>query len=94
MTEVVIWLLAFVVILFLSYRRWDVSVSKGLDRLLPAAMKTHGDNRLAWCLALAILAATTLVRPVDVLLMAIIIGLLVLICRKLACWAMDKVDSR
>jgi hypothetical protein len=93
MTQVVIWLIAFVVIFLLSYRRWEVSVSRGLDRMMPAAMKTHGDNRLAWCLALAILGATTLVRPVDILLMAIIIGLLVLIGRKLACWAMGKAKS-
>ncbi|MFY0991531.1 hypothetical protein [Halomonas sp. C05BenzN] len=92
MTIFLIWLIAFVAILFLCYHRWDTSVSPGLDKVLPAVMKTHGDNRLVWSLALAVLGATTLVRPVDMLLTVIVIALLVLVGRKLAGWAMNKVD--
>ncbi|MDI5933923.1 hypothetical protein [Halomonas kalidii] len=92
MTIAMIWLIAFAAILFLCFSRWESSVSPGLDRLLPAVMKTHGDNRLVWSLALAVLGATTLVRPVDMLLTAIVIALLVLVGRKLAGWAMNKVD--
>ncbi|MBS9404453.1 hypothetical protein KG088_12505 [Halomonas sp. TRM85114] len=92
MTQAVIWLIAFAVIFYLCYTRWDVSVSRGLDKMLPSVMETHGDNRLVWSLALAIIGATTVVRPVDILLMAILIGLAALIGIKLVGWVKNKAD--
>jgi hypothetical protein len=92
MTEIVIWLIAFALILFFSLKRWEVSVSPGLDKVLPRLIKSDDDNRWVWSLALAILGATTLVRPVDMLLTVILIGILAWIGKKLACWAMDRVD--
>jgi|AntRauTorcE11898_2_1112593.scaffolds.fasta_scaffold12248_2 hypothetical protein len=92
MIQVVIWLIAFAVIFYLSYARWGTSVSPGLDKLLPSAMKSHGNNRLAWSLALAVLGATTVVRPVDILLIAILIGLAALIGVKLTGWAKTKAN--
>ncbi|MFO7648911.1 hypothetical protein [Halomonas sp. 3H] len=91
MTQLVIWLIAFAVILVLSLKRWE-SVSPSLDKVLPEAMKSHGDNAIVWSLALAILGATTLVRPVDILLTVIVIAVLGLVGAKLAGWAMNKVD--
>jgi hypothetical protein len=92
MTEVVVWLIAFAVILWLSMSRWERSLSPGLDKLMPRVLEPRGENRLVWSLSLAVLGATTLVRPVDILLIAIIIGLVVLVARKLGCWAMNKVQ--
>lgn len=91
MTQVVIWLIAFAAILAVSLKRWDL-VSPNLDRILPEVLKTRGDNGLVWGLALAVLGATVLVRPVDVLLTVILIGVLGLVGVKLATWLMNKVD--
>ncbi|NAW35268.1 hypothetical protein [Halomonas alimentaria] len=91
MAQVVIWLIAFAAILFLSLKRWP-SLSASLDCLLPQAMKTGGNNSVVWSLALAVIGATTLVRPVDVLMTAIVVGILVLVAVKLGGWAMSKVD--
>jgi len=41
--------------------------------------------------ALAVLGATTLIRPVDVLLVAILLAVIALVVMKLANWASSKV---
>jgi len=92
MTETVIWLIAFVFILFLSFTRWEVSVSAALDKVVPRVLKHDDDNRVVWSLALAILGATALVNPVDMLLMAILIGILGVLAGKLTGWAMSKAN--
>lgn len=92
MTQVVLWLIAFVAILFLTFKRWE-SVSPALDRALPALLKSHGDNRTLWGLTLAILGATVLVRPVDILLTVVLAVIIGLIGWKLAGWAMNKADT-
>lgn len=91
MTVTVIWLLAFAVILFLCLNRWEASVSGTLDRLLPAILRSE-DDRWIWCPAIAILVATTIVRPVEVVLTLILIGLIAVVGGKLLGWAMSKVD--
>ncbi len=91
MTQVVIWLIAFVAIFLLTFKRWD-SVSPSLDRALPELLKSRGDNRTLWGLSLAVLGATVLVRPVDILLTVILAALIGLIGWKIAGWAMNKVD--
>ncbi|EWH01758.1 hypothetical protein [Halomonas sp. BC04] len=92
MTEIVIWLIAFALILFFSIKQWDASVSAGLDKVLPRIIKSGDDNRWVWSVALAILGATTLVRPVDMLLTVIVIAILALIARKVVCWAMSRAN--
>ncbi|KPQ21437.1 MULTISPECIES: hypothetical protein [unclassified Halomonas] len=89
MTLLLIWLIAFVLIGYFVNQRWQ-TVSAGLDKMLPAALKTHGDNRWLWVSALAVLGATTLVRPVDVLLVAILLGIIGLVVFKLINWASSK----
>ncbi|MBB3191525.1 hypothetical protein [Halomonas cerina] len=91
MTSILIWLIGFAVILFLCLHRWEATVSKALDKLLPAVLRSE-DDRWVWCPAIAVLVATYLVRPVDMLMSVIIIGLVALIGCKLAGWAMNKVD--
>ncbi|MYL22580.1 hypothetical protein GLV89_02030 [Halomonas alkaliantarctica] len=90
MTIFIIWVIAFALILFFANKRWDSGVSRGLDKMLPDVLKTHGDNRHVWVVALAILGATTLVRPVDVLLVVILLTLIGLVVAKLASFAADK----
>ncbi|CAH1041572.1 hypothetical protein [Halomonas sp. TD01] len=91
MTIFLIWVIAFVLIAYFANKRWDSSVSQGLDKMLPEVLKTHGENRYLWVVALAVLGATTLVRPVDILLVVILLTIIGLIIAKLANWASNKV---
>ncbi|PMR75482.1 hypothetical protein [Billgrantia endophytica] len=90
MIEIVIWLIAFALILFYCIKYWESSVSTGLSKVIPSILKSDDENRWVWGLALAVLGATTLVRPVDMLLTAIVIAIVVLVGKKIACWAMDR----
>ncbi|MBE0464472.1 MAG: hypothetical protein ACTIDY_12440 [Halomonadaceae bacterium] len=87
MTTFLIWLIAFGVIAYFVNQKWHSGVSCGLDRMLPSVMKSHGSNRYLWVGTLAVLGATTLVRPVEVLLVAILLVIIGLVVMKLAEWA-------
>lgn len=91
MTVTVIWLIAFAVILLLCLNRWEASVSGALDTLLPAVLRSE-DDRWIWCPAIAVLVATAIVRPVDLLFTLILIAVIAVVGGKLACWAMRKAD--
>ncbi|MCC5901078.1 MAG: hypothetical protein JJT87_03970 [Halomonas sp.] len=91
MTVFLLWIIAFVLIGYFANKRWESGVSQGLDKMLPDVLKTHGENRYVWIGALAILGATTLVRPVDILLVVILLAIIGLIVMKLANWASNKV---
>ncbi|MGQ4877578.1 hypothetical protein ACOJCM_03270 [Billgrantia sp. LNSP4103-1] len=90
MTEIVIWLIAFALILYFCIQLWETSVSAGLNKVVPRVIKSGDDNRWVWALALAVLGATTLVRPIDMLMTLIVIAVLGLIAKKLAEWAMGR----
>lgn len=92
MTIFFIWLIAFVLIAYFANQRWNSGVSQGLDKLLPSVLKTHGDNRYLWVISLAVLGATTLVRPVDILLVAILLALFGFLTMKLVNWAGSKTN--
>ncbi|PRY66477.1 hypothetical protein B0H98_101468 [Vreelandella songnenensis] len=87
MTIFLIWLIAFVLIAYFADQRWNRGVSRGLDRLLPNVLKSNGENRYLWVAALAVLGATALVRPVEILLVLILLALIGLVVMKLADWA-------
>lgn len=91
MTIFLIWVIAFVLIAYFANKRWDSGVSQGLDKVLPGVLKSNGDNRYLWVAALAVLGATTLIRPVDVLLVTILLAIIGLIIMKLANWASSNV---
>ncbi|SEM50100.1 hypothetical protein [Halomonas caseinilytica] len=91
MLVTLIWVIAFAVILMLCLKRWEASVSGVLDKLLPDILRSE-DDRWVWCPAIAVLGATAIVSPVDMLLTLLIIALLALVGGKLVCWAMKKVD--
>lgn len=90
MTVFVLWVITFVLIAYFANKRWDSGVSDGLDKVLPSVLKTKGENRYLWVGALAILGATTLVRPVDILLVVVLLSIIGLIIMKLASWASRK----
>lgn len=86
----VIWLVAFAVTLALLIKSWDSSVDAAMDCLLPRLLRSDGD-RWIWCPAIAVLVATTIVAPIDMLMTLLVIGLLLLIGIKLGGWVMSKV---
>jgi hypothetical protein len=92
MTEIVIWLIAFAIILFFSIKLWEATVSAALNKVVPRVIKSDDGNRWVWSVALAVLGATTLVRPIDMLLTLIVIALLGFIGWKLVCWAMGRAN--
>lgn len=92
MTIFVIWVIAFFLILYFANKRWDSGVSRGLDKVLPEVLKTHGENRMLWVGALAVMGATTLVRPVDILLVVILLAIIGLIVAKIARLAAGKAE--
>ena len=87
MTIFLIWLIAFGLIAYFVDQRWSRGVSQGLDRCLPNVLKSHGENRYLWVATLAVLGATTLVFPVEMLLVVILLVLIGLLVVKLANWA-------
>ena len=87
MTIFFIWLIAFVLIAYFANQKWSNGLSQGLRPSLPGVMKSHGDNRYLWVTTLAVLGATTLVRPVDILLVTILLALVGWVIVKLAGWA-------
>ncbi|MEA2118171.1 hypothetical protein [Halovibrio sp. HP20-50] len=92
MTILIIWLIAFCLIAYFVHQRWDRGVSQGLDKILPGFLKSHGENRYLWVLTLAVLGATTLVKPVDILLVAILLGLIGWGVTALVNWAGSKAN--
>ncbi|WP_404377142.1 hypothetical protein [Vreelandella aquamarina] len=91
MTIFFIWVIAFVLIAYFANKRWEHGFSQGLDKVLPSVMKTHGENRYLWVVALAVLGATTLIRPVDVLLVTILLAVIALVVVKVASCASSKI---
>ncbi|MCC5883446.1 MAG: hypothetical protein JJU25_12500 [Halomonas sp.] len=92
MTEIVIWLIAFALILFFCIKTWETAVSAGLNKVVPRVLKSDDENRWVWGVALAVLGATALVRPIDMLLTLIIIAILAFVVKKLADWAMGRTN--
>ncbi|WP_447555741.1 hypothetical protein [Vreelandella sp. EE22] len=87
MTILFLWIIAFVLIAYFANQHWERGVSQGLDKFLPGVLKSHGDNRYLWVGALAVLGATALVNPVEIILVAILLALIALVVIKLADWA-------
>ncbi|SHM38983.1 hypothetical protein [Vreelandella subglaciescola] len=92
MTIFVIWVIAFAVIFYLANKRWNDGVSQGVDKMLTAMLKSHGKNRYIWVAAIAVLGATALVRPVDVLLVVILLAIIALVVAKVASVVTNKVS--
>lgn len=92
MTIFVIWVIAFAVIFYLANKRWNDGVSQGVDKMLTAMLKSHGKNRYIWVAAIAVLGATALVRPVDVLLVVILLAIIALVVAKVASIVSKKVS--
>ena len=60
--------------------------------MVPRVIKNSDENRWVWSLALAVLGATALVRPIDFLLTVILLVIIGLIAWKVTSWAMSNVN--
>ncbi|MFC3391846.1 hypothetical protein [Aidingimonas halophila] len=91
MTVTLIWLLAFAVFLYSCLRSWDGSLGRFFENKLPRQLLSGRDDRWIWSPALAVLGATFIVRPVEMLMTLIVLGLLFLLGKRVICLAMNKV---
>ncbi|GGY05322.1 hypothetical protein GCM10007160_36110 [Litchfieldella qijiaojingensis] len=88
MTVTLIWLIAFAVILYLTLKGWNGALGTFFERKMPELLKSKGDERWIWCPAIAVLGATYIVRPVDMLMTLIVVGLVVWLGKKILGWAL------
>nr|WP_297460188.1 hypothetical protein [uncultured Halomonas sp.] len=94
MTVTLIWLIVFAVILFFTLKSWEGALGRFFDRKIPAALRSHDDDRWVWCVAMAVLGATLIVNPVSMLLTLLILALIVWVAKKLVGWGMSKAKTR
>lgn len=83
MTETLIWLIAFAVILVLTVKSWDGALGRFFATRVPRPLQSTRDDRWIWCPAIAVLGATAIVRPVDMLLTLLLLALLIWGIKKL-----------
>ncbi|WP_458527113.1 hypothetical protein [Onishia taeanensis] len=91
MTVTLIWLIAFAVILLLTVKSWGGALGSFFERKMPPLLTSGGDDRWVWCPAIAVLGATTVVRPVDMVFTVLLLLLLVWLGKSLVSWVMDRV---
>lgn len=90
MLVTLIWLIAFGVILLLTLKSWDGALGDAFASKMPAVLTSDGDDRWVWCPAIAVLGATMLVRPIDMLFTLLVLALVGWLGKTLVCWAMSK----
>ncbi|KFF49243.1 hypothetical protein GY26_09385 [Gammaproteobacteria bacterium MFB021] len=91
MTVFIVWLVAFAVLLFLALKAWEGALGGAAERWLPAQLRGDpAQDRWMVSVALAILGATFIVKPISMLLTLILLALLVWVGKRLACWALRK----
>lgn len=93
MIVTVIWLIAFAVFLYLTWKSWDDSLGRFIERNAPASFKGSKDDRWIWCVGLAVLGATFIVEPVSMLMTLLLMALIVWVVVKLARWGLSKTKS-
>ncbi|EPC02536.1 hypothetical protein L861_09335 [Litchfieldella anticariensis FP35 = DSM 16096] len=82
MIVTLIWLIAFAVILYMTLKGWNGPLGSFFERHLPGPLKSKSDERWIWCPALAVLGATAIVHPVDMLLTLIVLAVIGWVIKK------------
>ncbi|WP_110655688.1 hypothetical protein [Salinicola halimionae] len=91
MTVFVVWLIAFVVLLFLALKAWDGALGAMVTRWLPSQLRGDpAQDRWVMAAALAVLGATFIINPVSMLLTLILLALGLWVGKRLACWGMRR----
>ncbi|MGC3873998.1 hypothetical protein ACPF7Z_12090 [Halomonas sp. GXIMD04776] len=90
MTVTLIWLIVFALILTLTLRGWDGGLGNFFERKMPAAFKSSRDDRWIWGIALAVLGATFVVKPISMLMTLLLLALIVWGITKLVRWGLAK----
>ncbi|WP_148254385.1 hypothetical protein [Aidingimonas lacisalsi] len=91
MTVTLIWLVAFGVILYLCLRSWAGTLEPFLDGKLPRQLQSDRDDRWIWSPAIAVLGATFIVRPIEMLMTLIVLALVLWLGKWLVCLGMSRV---
>lgn len=93
MTVFIVWLIAFAVVLFLALKAWDGVLGNTIKRRLPAQLQGDpAQDRWIMAIALAVLGATFIVKPVSMLLTLILLAIGIWVGKRLACWGMRKAN--
>ncbi|QJQ95742.1 MULTISPECIES: hypothetical protein [Halomonadaceae] len=90
MTETLIWLIAFALILFFCLKAWEGTLREFLVKILPEVLRPGHGDRWIWCPAFAVLGATFLIRPIDMILSLLTLALVYLIIRLVLGAAMKR----
>ncbi|WP_048308830.1 hypothetical protein [Halomonas sp. PR-M31] len=90
MTATLIWLIAFALILTLIVKGWDGELGKFFERRTPATFKSNRNDRWIWGIALAVLGATFIVKPISMLMTLLLLALIIWILVKLVRWGIAK----
>tara|TARA_B100000678_G_scaffold286996_1_gene292728 strand:- start:1079 stop:1432 length:354 start_codon:yes stop_codon:yes gene_type:complete len=91
MTVFVVWLIAFAVLLFLLLKAWDGALGGAVKRRLPAQLQGDpAQDRWVMAIALAVLGATFIVKPVSMLLTLILLAIVLWVGKRVVCWGMRK----
>lgn len=91
MVVALVWVIAFAVILFLTLKSWDGALGRFFANRVPKHMRSTGDERWVWCPAIAVLGATAIISPVDMLLTLILLAIILWVVKKLVGISVDRV---
>lgn len=88
----VVWLIVFAIVFALALKSWDGALGRATERWMPALLRS-GDSQDRWVVAgaLAVLAATFIVKPISMLLTLLLLALLIWAGKRLMNWLMHKV---
>jgi hypothetical protein len=91
MTVFIVWLIAFIVLLFLVLKAWDGALGGAIMRWLPVQLRGDpAQDRWVMAVALGVLGATFIINPVSMLLTLILLALGLWVGKRLACWGMRR----
>ncbi|SHF02037.1 hypothetical protein SAMN02745148_01625 [Modicisalibacter ilicicola DSM 19980] len=93
MTETLIWLVVFAVILIMTLRSWNGGLGRFFERRTPQAFRGGRDDRWIWCIALAVLGATFIVKPISMLMTLLLLALIIWIGFKVVRWGLSKTKT-
>lgn len=90
MIVTLIWLIAFALILTLIIKGWDGGLGKFFERKMPATFRNNRDDRWIWGIALGVLGATFIVKPISMLMTLLLLALIIWVVTKLVRWGITK----
>ena len=93
MTETLIWLIVFAVILIMSLKSWGGGLGEFFRRTMPSTYARGHDDRWIWCIALAVVGATFIVNPISMLMTLLLLSLIIWAAMKIVRWGLSKAKT-